>query len=100
MRSRKLAALQAALKPPRIHGDPEGDLLAVGWGSALEDDLAVVGLGCQVSTAVLAGRPEVLRLRVAVAARSSIPRASRFRRPGQGWGIHRRLKGLLRPLTA
>ncbi len=35
MRSRKLAALQAALKPPRIHGDPEGDLLAVGWGSTL-----------------------------------------------------------------
>jgi 2-oxoglutarate ferredoxin oxidoreductase subunit alpha len=35
MRSRKLAVLQAALQPPKIHGDPEGDLLVVGWGSTL-----------------------------------------------------------------
>ncbi len=35
MRSRKLAVLQSALKPPHIHGDPSGDLLAVGWGSTL-----------------------------------------------------------------
>jgi 2-oxoglutarate ferredoxin oxidoreductase subunit alpha len=33
MRSRKLAALRHTLKPPRIHGDTEGDLLVVGWGS-------------------------------------------------------------------
>jgi 2-oxoglutarate/2-oxoacid ferredoxin oxidoreductase subunit alpha len=33
MRSLKLAALQKALKPPTVHGDPEGDLLVVGWGS-------------------------------------------------------------------
>jgi 2-oxoglutarate ferredoxin oxidoreductase subunit alpha len=33
MRSRKLAALQRTLKPPEINGDPEGDLLVVGWGS-------------------------------------------------------------------
>ena len=33
MRSRKLAALQKALKPPKIFGDPQGDLLLVGWGS-------------------------------------------------------------------
>lgn len=33
MRSRKLAALQSSLKPPRVHGDSEGDLLLVGWGS-------------------------------------------------------------------
>ena len=33
MRSRKLAALGATLKPPEVHGDPEGDLLVVGWGS-------------------------------------------------------------------
>jgi 2-oxoglutarate ferredoxin oxidoreductase subunit alpha len=33
MRSRKLAALAATLKPPEIHGDPTGDLLIVGWGS-------------------------------------------------------------------
>ncbi len=33
MRSRKLAVLQQALRPPAIHGDPTGDLLVVGWGS-------------------------------------------------------------------
>ena len=32
-RSRKLATLAQSLKPPKIHGDPEGDLLVVGWGS-------------------------------------------------------------------
>lgn len=35
MRSRKLAVLKSALQPPAIHGDPEGDLLVVGWGSTL-----------------------------------------------------------------
>ena len=35
MRSRKLAVLRSALKPPAIHGDPSGDLLVVGWGSTL-----------------------------------------------------------------
>ena len=35
MRSRKLAALGATMKPPEIHGDPTGDLLIVGWGSTL-----------------------------------------------------------------
>jgi 2-oxoglutarate/2-oxoacid ferredoxin oxidoreductase subunit alpha len=33
MRSRKLAAFGRTLKPPAIHGDEEGDLLLVGWGS-------------------------------------------------------------------
>ena len=33
MRSRKLITLQRTLKPPRVYGDPEGDLLIVGWGS-------------------------------------------------------------------
>jgi len=33
MRSRKLAVLQQSLKPPEVYGDPEGDLLIVGWGS-------------------------------------------------------------------
>ena len=33
MRSLKLAALQKTLKPPQVYGDPEGDLLVVGWGS-------------------------------------------------------------------
>lgn len=35
MRSRKLAALRSTLRPPEIHGDDEGDLLVVGWGSTL-----------------------------------------------------------------
>ncbi|MGD1095433.1 MAG: 2-oxoacid:acceptor oxidoreductase subunit alpha [Bryobacteraceae bacterium] len=35
MRSRKLAVLEGSLQPPKIHGDPEGDLLVVGWGSTL-----------------------------------------------------------------
>jgi len=35
MRSRKLATFARTLKPPRIHGDPEGDLLVVSWGSTL-----------------------------------------------------------------
>jgi len=33
MRSRKLAVLQQTLLPPTIHGDQDGDLLIVGWGS-------------------------------------------------------------------
>ena len=32
-RSLKLAALQKTLKAPPVFGDPEGDLLVVGWGS-------------------------------------------------------------------
>ncbi len=35
MRSRKLASLRATLKEPGVYGDPEGDLLVVGWGSTL-----------------------------------------------------------------
>jgi len=35
MRSRKLAVMHAAMQPPKVHGDPEGDLLVVGWGSTL-----------------------------------------------------------------
>jgi 2-oxoglutarate ferredoxin oxidoreductase subunit alpha len=35
MRSRKLAALASTLKPPIPHGDPDGKLLIVGWGSTL-----------------------------------------------------------------
>ncbi|GAB4150919.1 MAG: 2-oxoacid:acceptor oxidoreductase subunit alpha [Planctomycetota bacterium] len=35
MRSRKLAVLSESLKPPAIHGDEEGDILVVGWGSTL-----------------------------------------------------------------
>jgi 2-oxoglutarate/2-oxoacid ferredoxin oxidoreductase subunit alpha len=33
MRSRKLAVLQQALRPPEVHGADSGDLLVVGWGS-------------------------------------------------------------------
>ena len=35
MRSRKLAVLAQTLTPPKVHGDPEGDLLVVSWGSTL-----------------------------------------------------------------
>jgi 2-oxoglutarate ferredoxin oxidoreductase subunit alpha len=35
MRSRKFGAFQKTLNPPEINGDPEGDLLIVGWGSTL-----------------------------------------------------------------
>jgi len=44
-RSLKLAALQRTLRCPPVFGDPEGDLLVVGWGStkgAIEE--AVAGL--------------------------------------------------------
>jgi 2-oxoglutarate ferredoxin oxidoreductase subunit alpha len=34
-RSRKIASFQRTLKTPAINGDPEGDLLIVGWGSTL-----------------------------------------------------------------
>ena len=33
MRSRKLAVFQSTLMPPEIHGEQEGDMLVVGWGS-------------------------------------------------------------------
>jgi len=33
MRSRKLAVLQQMLAPPPVHGEDQGDLLVVGWGS-------------------------------------------------------------------
>jgi 2-oxoglutarate/2-oxoacid ferredoxin oxidoreductase subunit alpha len=33
MRSRKLAVLQQAMRPPEVHGADSGDLLVVGWGS-------------------------------------------------------------------
>jgi 2-oxoglutarate ferredoxin oxidoreductase subunit alpha len=32
-RSLKLAAFQKTLKTPKVYGDPEGDLLVIGWGS-------------------------------------------------------------------
>ena len=44
-RSLKLAALQKTLKAPPIHGEPQGELLVIGWGStkgAIEE--AVDGL--------------------------------------------------------
>jgi 2-oxoglutarate ferredoxin oxidoreductase subunit alpha len=43
MRSRKLAVLQQSMTPPPVNGDPEGDLLVVGWGStrgAIEEAVA------------------------------------------------------------
>jgi 2-oxoglutarate ferredoxin oxidoreductase subunit alpha len=35
MRSRKLIVFGESLQPPQVHGDPDGDLLVVGWGSTL-----------------------------------------------------------------
>jgi len=57
MRSRKLAVFQSTLMPPEVHGDQEGDLLVVGWGStqgAIEEavDRARVK-GLKVSTCQL-----------------------------------------------
>ncbi|MFC1685262.1 2-oxoacid:acceptor oxidoreductase subunit alpha [Pseudomonadota bacterium] len=34
-RSRKMAALAGTLKKPDVYGDPEGDILVVGWGSTM-----------------------------------------------------------------
>ncbi|MDX1980660.1 MAG: 2-oxoacid:acceptor oxidoreductase subunit alpha [Bryobacteraceae bacterium] len=54
MRSRKLAVFRSTLKPPRVHGDAEGDLLVVGWGStlgAIEEAVdALRGEGLRVSS--------------------------------------------------
>jgi 2-oxoglutarate ferredoxin oxidoreductase subunit alpha len=35
MRARKMAVFQQTLTPPTVHGDEEGDLLIVGWGSTM-----------------------------------------------------------------
>jgi 2-oxoglutarate ferredoxin oxidoreductase subunit alpha len=57
MRSRKLRTLQRSLKPPALHGDAEGELLVVGWGStrgAIEEAVDRVRAdGGQVSSACL-----------------------------------------------
>jgi len=57
MRSRKLAVLQSTLMPPEIHGDQEGDMLVVGWGStqgAIEEAVdRARGEGLKVSTCQL-----------------------------------------------
>jgi 2-oxoglutarate ferredoxin oxidoreductase subunit alpha len=53
-RSLKLAALQKTLKAPAVHGDREGDLLVVGWGStkgAIEEAVdRLRSEGCRVSS--------------------------------------------------
>jgi len=57
MRSRKLITLQRSLKAPEVRGDPEGDLLVVGWGStrgAIEEAAdRVRASGGRVSTVCL-----------------------------------------------
>lgn len=54
MRSRKLAVFQSTLEPPAVYGDPEGDLLVVGWGStkgAIEEAVdRARGAGLRVSS--------------------------------------------------
>jgi 2-oxoglutarate ferredoxin oxidoreductase subunit alpha len=56
-RSRKLNTLQRSLKPPSVHGDDEGDLLIVGWGStrgAIEEAVdSVRNNGGKVSSVIL-----------------------------------------------
>jgi 2-oxoglutarate ferredoxin oxidoreductase subunit alpha len=52
-RSLKLAALQKTLETPRVFGEPEGDVLVVGWGStkgAIEEAVErLIGEGQRVS---------------------------------------------------
>lgn len=54
LRSRKLAVFGRTLKPPQIHGDEEGSLLVVGWGStrgAIEEAVGRArGQGLKVSS--------------------------------------------------
>jgi 2-oxoglutarate ferredoxin oxidoreductase subunit alpha len=54
MRSRKLAVLQQMLAPPPVHGEDQGDLLVVGWGStkgAIEEAVdRAVAEGLRVSS--------------------------------------------------
>ena len=58
MRSRKLAVFKSTLMPPEVHGDDEGDLLVVGWGSTQGAIVDAVnrarGEGYRVSTCQLA----------------------------------------------
>ena len=71
-RSLKLAALQKTLKAPPLHGNVEGDLLVIGWGStkgAIEEAVErLIGEGRRVSALHLefiqpmpAGIGEILR---------------------------------------
>jgi 2-oxoglutarate ferredoxin oxidoreductase subunit alpha len=46
-RSLKLAALQRTLKPPKVFGEPEGDLLIIGWGSTKGAIEEAVATACQ-----------------------------------------------------
>jgi 2-oxoglutarate ferredoxin oxidoreductase subunit alpha len=70
MRSRKLAALQRSLHPPSVYGEPEGDLLLVGWGStrgaieeavdmAREEGYAVSSLNVQFLSPLPPGLHEI-----------------------------------------
>ena len=67
-RSLKLAALQKTLKTPPVFGDPEGDLLVVGWGSTKGAIEEAVDRAC-------ARRPARSR-RCTCASSSRCPRAS------------------------
>jgi len=53
-RSLKIVALQKTLQPPAIHGDAEGDLLVIGWGSTkgvIEEAVdRLRAEGCRVSS--------------------------------------------------
>lgn len=71
-RSFKLAALQRTLKTPKVFGEPEGDLLIVGWGStkgaieeavsrAQEEGLSVSSLHLKFLQPMASGIGEIMK---------------------------------------
>jgi 2-oxoglutarate ferredoxin oxidoreductase subunit alpha len=71
-RSLKLAAFQKTLKTPKVFGDPEGDLLLVGWGStkgaieeavgrARQDGLKVAALHLKFLQPMASGLKEIMQ---------------------------------------
>ena len=71
-RSLKLAAFQKTLKPPKVFGEPEGDLLIIGWGSTKgsieeavrdvwEDGLQVSALHLKFLQPMASGIKEILQ---------------------------------------
>jgi 2-oxoglutarate ferredoxin oxidoreductase subunit alpha len=71
-RSLKLAAFQKTLKTPKVYGEPEGDLLVVGWGSTKgaieeavgrcrEDGLKVSSLHLKFLQPMASGIKEILQ---------------------------------------
>ncbi len=91
-RSQKLIAFQKTLRPPPIFGDPEGDLLVVGWGStkgAIEEAVARVRAeGHRVSSMHLRFlQPMAPGIRAAMQRFERVMTAENnwCDRPGDGW---------------